>query len=208
MITAVADSGTDRRHRILHEALRLFAEHGYEGTGMRAVAEAAGCRQSTLYHYFPNKDAIMEALIESAAERKFRAIDKARPDWSLREMLFRVGRSFLSSMAKPEARWLLQVILEAAQHHPAWGQQYLDELYDAPNEVLASWIAAKLPPSASAHVNPRWVAETFIGALFSFVLHEQILRRSAEALPSEAFLAQQVEVVTRGLTALASTDVS
>ncbi|HZU19347.1 MAG TPA: helix-turn-helix domain-containing protein [Candidatus Dormibacteraeota bacterium] len=43
----------EQRQRILEAATVLFTEHGFEGTGLRAIAEAAGLRPGSLYHYFP-----------------------------------------------------------------------------------------------------------------------------------------------------------
>ena len=57
-----ADSGT--RGSILAVASQLFAFHGYHGTTTRDIAEGVGIRQPSLFHHFPSKAAIMEALLE------------------------------------------------------------------------------------------------------------------------------------------------
>lgn len=41
---------------ILHAALDLFQEHGYDATTMRAIAERAGVSLGSSYHYFPSKE--------------------------------------------------------------------------------------------------------------------------------------------------------
>ena len=79
----IADAKTPRRstrERILFEASNLFATHGYHGTTTRAIADAVGIRQPSLFHHFPSKRSIMEALltydldafsfVESLAEAK------------------------------------------------------------------------------------------------------------------------------------------
>src|SRR5437763_7677737 len=43
---------------ILAEAVRLFAEHGYEGTAIADVAERAGLSKQNLMYYFPTKQAL------------------------------------------------------------------------------------------------------------------------------------------------------
>lgn len=52
------------RLRILHEGSRLFAAKGYHGTSTRDIAAAVGIRQPSLFHHFPTKQAIAEALLE------------------------------------------------------------------------------------------------------------------------------------------------
>src|SRR4051794_27783964 len=48
-----------RRAEILAAALEVFAERGYRGASLAAVAERAGLTQQGLLHYFPSKDALL-----------------------------------------------------------------------------------------------------------------------------------------------------
>lgn len=57
------------RPRILAAATRLFAEHGYAATSMRAVAEAAGCTKPALYYHFGSKDALFGESVRAQAAR-------------------------------------------------------------------------------------------------------------------------------------------
>ncbi|NIM48985.1 MAG: TetR family transcriptional regulator [Gemmatimonadales bacterium] len=58
-----------RRAEILHAALRAFRENGYHATTLDAIAEHLGVRKTALYHYFPDKEAILyECHRESLAE--------------------------------------------------------------------------------------------------------------------------------------------
>lgn len=57
--------GDISRARILEAATTLVAEHGYEGTTIKAVIEASGLPSSSVYWHFRNKDALMAAVIES-----------------------------------------------------------------------------------------------------------------------------------------------
>jgi AcrR family transcriptional regulator len=50
--------------RMLDAAATLFAEIGYEATTTNAVAQRAGMSIGSLYRYFPDKDAILQALSE------------------------------------------------------------------------------------------------------------------------------------------------
>ena len=57
------------KDRILEEALTLFAENGYDGTGVEQIAEKVGIKAPSLYKHFKGKEDIMTALIDSAEER-------------------------------------------------------------------------------------------------------------------------------------------
>ena len=56
------------KDRILEEALTLFAENGYDGTGVEQIAEKVGIKAPSLYKHFKGKEDIMTALIDSAEE--------------------------------------------------------------------------------------------------------------------------------------------
>lgn len=53
----------ERMLQIFSEACRLFAQHGFDGTSMRDIAKACGISKATLYHYFPDKNAILRPLV-------------------------------------------------------------------------------------------------------------------------------------------------
>ncbi len=57
------------KERILEEALTLFAENGYDGTGVDLIAERAGIKGPSLYKHYKGKEDILNALIDSAEER-------------------------------------------------------------------------------------------------------------------------------------------
>jgi AcrR family transcriptional regulator len=50
---------------ILAGAKKLFGKHGLKKTTMEEIAAAAGKGKSTLYYYFPSKNEIFEAVLES-----------------------------------------------------------------------------------------------------------------------------------------------
>src|SRR6202020_18082 len=54
----------DTRERIQGVALELFAEHGYEKTSLREIAERLGVTKAALYYYFKSKEDIVRSLIE------------------------------------------------------------------------------------------------------------------------------------------------
>ncbi len=57
-----------KRHGLLVEAARTFAELGMERASMARIAEAAGVSKSLLYHYYPSKDALIHAIVATHLE--------------------------------------------------------------------------------------------------------------------------------------------
>ncbi len=190
----------EQQQRVLEVAVRLFATHGYEATGMRAIAEAVGLRPASLYHYFPSKEAILEALFAAAAAGPRRGVGELRHSATLRGVLTTAGQGFLAGVADLRAKRLLEVLFLAAHQRSDWGQRYLAQLSDPAQEGLAAAIERVLPDSARPHVQPLWLAKQFIGALLSFVLHEEVIRREERNDPTrEEYLRQLVNIMAGGV---------
>jgi AcrR family transcriptional regulator len=60
--------GERTRTRIVEAAARLIYEHGVAGTTLDDVKAAAGVSGSQMYHYFPDKDELVQAVISHQAD--------------------------------------------------------------------------------------------------------------------------------------------
>ena len=58
-----------REEQLRRTAVRLFREHGYDGTSMQDLAEALGMRRGSLYHYIASKEDLLFAIVEAAMAR-------------------------------------------------------------------------------------------------------------------------------------------
>lgn len=56
---------SDTRDRIVLAALRLFAEKGYGSTSVADILQAAGVNAGSLYHYFPGKQDVLLAVLDT-----------------------------------------------------------------------------------------------------------------------------------------------
>ena len=65
----------ERRRQLLERATALFATHGYDELSMAKLAREAGISKPLLYHYFPSKRDLFEAVLGQAAEEHLRRID-------------------------------------------------------------------------------------------------------------------------------------
>jgi TetR/AcrR family transcriptional regulator, cholesterol catabolism regulator len=70
--------GTTTRHRILQIALSLMSQRGVDGTSMRDLASACGLNVASLYHYFPSKRELLEAVL---VEHGFLPMVAEMPDY-------------------------------------------------------------------------------------------------------------------------------
>jgi AcrR family transcriptional regulator len=57
------------RKELLLKSAELFAEKGYADLSTRELARGLGVSTGTLYHYFPNKEALFEQLVEEICQQ-------------------------------------------------------------------------------------------------------------------------------------------
>ncbi|GAA3860837.1 TetR/AcrR family transcriptional regulator [Streptomyces lacrimifluminis] len=86
------DSGLTPRAELLTAAAELFTTRGYAATTTRTIAERAGMRQASMYHYVSGKEELLAELLEStvtpslAYARGLLADDAAPPESRLWEL--------------------------------------------------------------------------------------------------------------------------
>ena len=52
------------KQRILEVGLNLFAQQGYEATGVQEICDQAEITKPTLYHYYGSKQGLLESILE------------------------------------------------------------------------------------------------------------------------------------------------
>jgi AcrR family transcriptional regulator len=72
-----AEHAADTREALIAAARRLFAAHGYDGTGTEQIVAEARVTRGALYHHFRDKaDLFRAAMAEAAAEVALRLTDE------------------------------------------------------------------------------------------------------------------------------------
>lgn len=59
----MVNKSVDKREQLIRTSVRLFAEHGFHGTGIDRIASEARVSKRTLYHHFRTKDELILAAL-------------------------------------------------------------------------------------------------------------------------------------------------
>ncbi|GAB1814145.1 TetR family transcriptional regulator [Mycobacterium sp. MUNTM1] len=100
--------------RIVAAARDEFAEHGWAGTTIRAIARAAGVDPALVYHYFGSK----EKLLDAATNPPQKWLDNVAKVWAtpVEQLGAAVLRLLLASWEDDEVGPTLHAILQTAAH--------------------------------------------------------------------------------------------
>ena len=108
--------GSTARDEILDAAAELFTTRGYASTSTRAIAEAVGIRQASLYHYFKTKDELLSALLHQTVTPTLAflaELDEDSPARTLHRLAAFDGAQLLTSRWNLGALYLLPELREA-----------------------------------------------------------------------------------------------
>lgn len=104
--------GSGTRTDILDAARKLFAERGYAGATIRAIAQEAGVDGALIHHFFASKEGVFAAAIEDT----FAPAEMLPPvlDAGIDGMGERLVRTFLNKWEEPTTDQQLLAVLRSA----------------------------------------------------------------------------------------------
>lgn len=164
----------DVAQRILDQATRLFARHGFVGASLRDIAKAVGIRKPSLLYHFPSKDELRRGVLEQMLTH-----------WN--EAVPRILRAATSGPEQFDA--IAAETLTFFRDDPDRARLLLRELLDRPEEI-APLIALRVQPWA------RIVCD--------YIRKGQEQGRVHTDVDPEAYVAQVINLVLCGFATHAS----
>ncbi|MBS0640697.1 MAG: TetR family transcriptional regulator C-terminal domain-containing protein [Proteobacteria bacterium] len=131
---------------IVAAAERVFAEAGYEGASMAALAAAAGLPKANLHYYFHNKAGLYRAVLDNILTTWISAADDIRPENDPAQALCRYIRDkIVLSQQRPYASKVFanEVLHGAGQLH-AYFSTDMRRIFREKAAVIDHWIAQGL----------------------------------------------------------------
>jgi AcrR family transcriptional regulator len=185
------------RTALLDAGAHCFAEYGLAGTSIGALADLAGIARTTVYEYYPNKEAVLAALIYERMPPVIDVVLEALPDADPVERVSEIMRRSLVVVQKyPVETRLLFVVsreLPKPDRDAVWSviHPIRDEIMLQCNHLVAM---GQLEEADAVSLGPT-VGDVVIGGS-----DELTVRGSQD---SESILAARIGFVRRGLGATA-----
>jgi AcrR family transcriptional regulator len=139
-----ADETAGKKERIVRAAEMIFAQQGYVGTTMRALADTAGVPLSLIVYHFQTKLGLYQEVF---ARRQYlnedrlellRQIDATTPD-AMKEVVDAFADPILRMHDSPTGVWFARLVLREASDPSSQERGIIHELFDP---MAAEFIAA------------------------------------------------------------------
>lgn len=151
-----------KRQQILAGAQAIFADHGFEGASMSAIARQAGVSKGTLYNYFTNKADLFAAFVEQNCREKLpAALAPIQTNQPTRETLTGIARGMVHLITSPEGIMLYRIIVSEAPHFPELATVFWQHGPKIGVETLAQWIQEQVDQGTLKVDDPVFAAEQF-----------------------------------------------
>jgi AcrR family transcriptional regulator len=177
---------------VLEAAAQVFERHGYAAGTTNRIAERAGVSIGTVYQYFPNKDAILVALVHQHLAESTAALqphlDRLNSGAGFDDVLPDIVQAMVAIHAL--APRLHRVLFEETQLPPTLRAE-LDELEDRLVDMAAGALAADTDsPPADPRLSARIVINTIEG-----LTHRLVLRPPPGVTPNA--IAREITALVR-----------
>ena len=185
------------RQKIITEALRLFAQNGYEGVTVREIAAAVGIKGASIYNHFESKKAIFYAVFEEVTRRydatatalSIPAEDSEEAAERFaklgEEQMQHLAKALFSFFAKDELVVQFRKVLVAEQNRNELAARSLQAYYfDAPLQYQTGLFEKMQQAGAFPGYDPRVMALHFYTPVY-FLLSKFDLEQDYEACMAE-----------------------
>jgi TetR/AcrR family transcriptional repressor of mexJK operon len=153
----------DRRRAILEVAERSFRERGFADTSMSTIAAELGGSKTTLWSYFPSKDDLFMAVLDTKIADFQRALDEALIlAGGTEATLTRFGRVLLRKVLSPSSVALHRLIVAEGERFPALGKAFAERGPDRVRARLARYMTDEMEAGRLRQGDPLLAARQFI----------------------------------------------
>lgn len=169
---------TGAASKVLDAASRLFAERGYQATTTRAIADAAGVNEVTVFRTFGNKQGILRAIGERLAAAQAGHVARGLGGTDVRATLRELARQEVAN-GLAEGALVTRLAFEAGSV-----AEVAEVFADGPSsnlDGLAGYLAeAQAAGRLRDDVPARTIAEAFFALTSSFVITRTVLGGAVE----------------------------
>ncbi|MGI9049871.1 MAG: TetR/AcrR family transcriptional regulator [Rubrobacteraceae bacterium] len=192
----------ERRGQILEAAFEEFASKGFKGATIKSIAGAAGLQSPALiYHYFPDKEALFNAVLEVHAPMRS-TVDDADSllDLPPGTVLPKIARAYFATASNPTNQRMMRLMVGEAMRRPGVADMLGRATAERGLDFLKSYLSRQVQLGRLRPHDTRSSARAFLGMLIpqaaGMVLFPALL---TDGLTDDEHVGAVVEIFLGGL---------
>jgi len=166
----------DRREQIIDAAISVFSRKGFSRTINQDIAREAGITPGLIYHYFENKDDLLQAIVETRSPlRLIRSLPPQRlempPDQFLPFLIFQaLGVAESETFVK-----LIRIFLPEMLHNAEALAPIRTQLLSQIVGFFTDYYSHQRELGNISHADPTFLAQMTLSCMIGFVLRRQVV---------------------------------
>ena len=191
-----------RPQELLEAALSVFAEKGFSAAKLDDIAARAGVSKGTLYLYFASKEALLEALVDTAILPRIERVEQLAAGWrgSSALLLRAIARMVARVLRHERIVAFPKLVIAEATNFPAFAERYRRRVIDRGVALLASIIARGVETGEFRQADPETTARLLLSPiLFAAIWQTCFARFDAQPFDPGALLRTHLDLFLRGL---------
>lgn len=188
-----------KRTEIIHAALIMFGEKGFNGTSLDMIAKQIGYSKASLYQYFENKEALFSAVMkETPFYFSFMDIKPKIDNYDLYSLIHEIGMSYMNLFNTPERIAFTRIII--------WDSNKHSEVSDTYHKYGIGYVAQcvveclkKFEDQLRSDVDLYLAAKTYVGSLFAFAIQYKVIIGVSQTYSDQEIVELSTDIFIRGI---------
>ncbi len=163
LMPGLADAAVSRRRKsFVDAATRAFFAKGYGDTTMSSIATMVGGSKTTLWTYFPSKEALFAAVVDDIVEHHGLALSvELSEDEEIRLVLHRFGTTLLATLLSEPILNLHRLVVGEAKRFPHLAELFYERGARRGKARLAAYLVLAMEKSLLRSGDPVIAARQF-----------------------------------------------
>jgi AcrR family transcriptional regulator len=179
----------NRERQILDAALRVFADTGFSGTTMDAVAAEAGVTKPTLYSYFPSKESLFQAMMLGKRDLMLDVFAHPSPKGMVADLVT-FAWAYADTVMRPDMLSLARLIIGEVSRFPEIGRAYQASGPDHLLRGIMRYLAGQRDAGRLEFDDEELAAQDLWGLILSAPRTQALYM--PDALPDRAMLSRYI----------------
>ena len=181
-------SGDERRSQILHLAITLFSQRGFNGTTTKEIAKAAGISEAMVFRHFATKSELYDAILDYKSHQSGETlpweedllISEAIENNDDYAFFYNIALNAMNKhQSEPD---FMRLLFHSALEEHELADRFMDGFIVRIYEFISAYITKRQQDGVMREVEPKIIVRAFLGMMIHHSLNNILWDKSRRLL--------------------------